>query len=65
MTKNFVPAIKYVVTDKGPLDNQPPGTDVTERYTPNLLARLIDEGYVAEEKPKAKSKRKAADEDGE
>ena len=60
MTKNFVTPTKYVITDKGPLDNQPPGTDVTDRYPASLLVRLIDEGYVAEDKPKAKRKKQTA-----
>lgn len=38
--------MKYVVTDKGPLDRLPPGTDVTKLYPEATLHRLAKEGYV-------------------
>ena len=47
---------KYVVTDLGPIDSRPPGTDVTGVYDAATLARLIDEGYIAEDAPKAAQK---------
>ena len=51
--------MKYVVTDLGPIDRRQPGEDVTGVYAPDVLARLIDEGYVEEIKPAKASKRKA------
>ena len=39
----------YVITDMGPLDDMPAGTDVTGIYKGDLLERLIDEGYIAEQ----------------
>ena len=47
---------KYIVTDKGPLDRNPPGADVTGLYDPDTLARLMEDGYVVEVKAKAKGK---------
>lgn len=46
----------YIVTDKGPIDRHAPGTDVTGLYSPATLARLIEEGYVAEAKAVTKAK---------
>lgn len=40
--------MKYIVTELGPIDRHAPGTDVTGMYKPDVLARLIDEGFVAE-----------------
>lgn len=40
--------MKYIVTDLGPLDRLPPGTDVTGRYRAEVLDRLIADGYVEE-----------------
>ena len=62
---------KYIVTDKGPIDRRAPGDDVTGVYPAAVLQRLIDDGYIAEDKPQASRKRTApapadtADEDGE
>lgn len=59
---------KYIVTDKGPIDRHAPGADVTGIYAPDVLARLIADGYVAEDKPKSKRKKAddaPADEDSE
>lgn len=52
---------KYVITDLGPLDRLPPGTDVTDLYEGETLERLIADGYIEEVKPKPKAtpKRKA------
>ena len=50
--------MKYIVVKT--IDNRPPGTDVTGVYGPDVMSRLIDEGYVAEDKPKAKRKKEAA-----
>ena len=50
---------KYVVTDLGPIDRRPPGTDVTGVYRAAVLARLIDDGYVEEVKVKT-AKRKSS-----
>lgn len=44
--------MKYIVTDKGPIDRLGPGTDVTRLYSPDVLKRLVQEGYVKQEKPK-------------
>ena len=46
---------KYIVTALGPIDMHEPGADVTGVYRGAVLARLIDEGYIAEDKPKRKS----------
>ena len=52
--------MKYIVTDLGPIDGHQPGTDVTNIYPADVRDRLIAEGYVAEDKPKAKGKKKTA-----
>lgn len=64
--------MKYIVTDKGPIDQHAPGADVTGVYRGDVLQRLIEDGYIAEDKPQASRKRKpeavpndTADEDGE
>ena len=44
--------MKYIVTDLGPIDRRQPGEDVTNVYPADVLARLIEEGYVEESKPK-------------
>lgn len=46
---------KYIVTDMGPIDMHAPGADVTGVYQGDKLQRLIDEGFIAEDKPKRKS----------
>lgn len=59
---------KYIVTDKGPIDRHAPGADVTNFYRGDKLQRLIDEGYIAEDKPKPRKRMvqaDTADEDGE
>ena len=59
--------MKYVVTSKGPIDRHEPGTDVSSVYAPDVLQRLISEGYVeAFEKvtPKRKQKTEAEVTDG-
>lgn len=48
--------MRYIVTDLGPIDMRPPGTDVTGLYDDATLARLIDEGYIAEDATKAAQK---------
>lgn len=35
---------RYILTMT--LDNEPPGTDVTDSYKLPVLMRLVDEGYV-------------------
>lgn len=53
--------MKYIITDMGPLDRHPPGTDVTALYDAATLARLVEEGYVVDAdapKPKAATKKK-------
>ena len=42
------PGWRYIVTDKGPIDHHAPGTDVTKRYSKDVLARLVEEGYVVD-----------------
>lgn len=51
--------MKYIVTDKGPIDRHKPGEDVTGLYRPDVLQRLIADGYVAEDKPAPKKKANA------
>ena len=47
--------MRYIVTDLGPIDRHPPGTDVTELYDAATLARLVAEGYVEDaDAPKGK-----------
>jgi hypothetical protein len=43
--------MRYKVTEQGPIDQHPPGEDVTDVYPPDVLKRLVKEGYVAEDKP--------------
>lgn len=53
--------MKYIITDMGPLDRLPPGTDVTKLYDAAILARLVKEGYVVDAdapKPKPTAKKK-------
>ena len=51
--------MRYIVTDKGPIDRHPPGTDVSKLYAPDVLARLVAEGYVIDaDAPKEPSKKK-------
>ena len=38
--------MKYVVTSKGPIDRHEPGTDVSSVYAPDVLQRLMEDGYV-------------------
>ena len=52
---------KYIVTDKGPIDRHAPGTDVTGIYPADVLARLVDDGYIAEDKPRKRTPVKPAD----
>ena len=46
--------MKFVVTEQGPIDRLPPGTDVTGVYPDDVLQRLIAEGYIADVTPKPK-----------
>ena len=55
--------MKYVVTDKGPIDKLPPGTDVTGRYSSADMALLVNAGYV-EAVPGRKAKKKKGSGDG-
>lgn len=48
--------MKYIVSELGPIDRHPPGTDVTELYPAATLARLVAEGYVIEQATAAKTK---------
>lgn len=48
--------MKYIVSELGPIDRHPPGTDVTELYPAATLARLVAEGYVTERATAAKTK---------
>lgn len=48
--------MKYIVSELGPIDRHPPGTDVTELYPAATLARLVAEGYVVEQTTAAKRK---------
>lgn len=64
--------IKYIVTDKSPIDGHQPGADVTGLYPDDVRDRLIEEGFIeaVDDKPKPSRKRKtaddtAADEDGD
>lgn len=53
--------MRYIVTDKGPIDRNPPGADVSKLYMPATLARLVEEGYVMDadaEKAKPSPKKK-------
>lgn len=45
--------MKYIVTDKGPIDWHVPGADVTGLYGDATLQRLIDDGYVMADAPDA------------
>lgn len=47
----------YIVTSKGPIDRYPPGADVTKVYPPEVLARLVEEGYVIDADAKKGGKR--------
>jgi len=51
--------MKYKVTELGPIDRHPPGTDVTDAYPADVLQRLIEDGYVEAVEPKRKAKTKA------
>lgn len=44
--------MKFIVSELGPIDRHPPGTDVTEIYSPETLQRLVEEGYVVEQSNK-------------
>lgn len=48
--------MKYIVTDKGPIDRRQPGADVTGIYDAATLERLVEEGYIAAETPRPKRK---------
>ena len=37
---------QYVVSELGPIDHRPVGADVTNRYSAEVLDRLVAEGYV-------------------
>lgn len=52
---------KYIVTDKGPIDRRQPGDDVTGVYPADVLTRLIEDGYIAEDKPRKRTPAKPAD----
>lgn len=55
--------MKYKVTDKGPIDRHEPGADVTGLYKPDVLERLINEGYVEADKPKRTTVKAVTDAD--
>lgn len=40
------------------IDRHEPGTDVTALYDADTLARLVEEGYIEADKPKAAKSRK-------
>lgn len=51
--------MSYIVTQKGPIDRHPPGTNVSKLYPADVLARLVAEGYVEDtDAPKEPSKKK-------
>jgi len=54
--------MKYIVTEKGPIDRHEPGTDVSKVYPAAVLARLVKEGYVIDAK-KAQASRKGVEGD--
>ncbi len=41
--------MRYIVSDKGPIDRHLPGTDVTGVYTELVTRRLLKEGYLRQE----------------
>lgn len=43
------------------IDRREPGTDVTGVYRPEVERRLIEEGYLAVDAPKPKSKKAVSD----
>lgn len=49
--------MKYIVVKT--IDNRSPGTDVTGVYRLDVTARLIDEGYVAEDKPQGQAQERS------
>ena len=51
--------MRYKVTEQGPIDQHPPGADVTDVYPADVLERLMDDGYVEAVEPKRKAKKKA------
>ena len=51
--------MKYIVTKKGPIDRHEPGDDVTGIYAPDVMARLVIDGYVEADTPKPKRKTKS------
>ena len=52
--------MKLTVTSKGPIDRHQPGADVTGMYDAETAARLVEDGYLEEVKPKRKPKGKVA-----
>ena len=59
--------MKLIVTDKGPIDRRPVGSDVTGLYDEETAARLIAEGYLIDQdaKPAPRRTRKKVDDDGD